>query len=46
MAEQQTKSRFSNTNTPNNSRSRFSGTTGGKKKVNYGGGYQNDKENY
>lgn len=46
MAEQQTKSRFSSTNTPSNSGSRFSGTSGGKKKVNYNGGYENNKENY
>lgn len=46
MAEQQTKSRFSGINTQNNSGSRFSGTAGGKKKVNYSGGYQSNKENY
>lgn len=46
MAEQQTKSRFSGTNTSSNNGSRFSGTANGKKKVNYNGGYENDKENY
>lgn len=46
MAEQQTKSRFSNTATQGNNGSRFSGTAGGKKKVNYNGGYENNKENY